>query len=85
MAQFVSGAHIGTSAVRKDFYLNARDANGPKDNIRGQEEEEDESVQNRQPSCWSWLRRRPKVRLRIRKKYSRQRQFRWKKIKPDYS
>ncbi len=34
MTQFVSGAHIGTSAGRKDFYLNARDANEPKDNIR---------------------------------------------------
>jgi hypothetical protein len=79
MAQFVGGAYIGATAVREDFYLNAKHANEPKDNIRGQDT--DEAVAQKT----SWFKKRPKVNLRIRETCTRRGQFRWKKIKPDYS
>jgi hypothetical protein len=79
MAQFVAAAHIGAVVVRENVYTNAQQANESNDNIRAQDE--DETV----PQKKDWLANRPKVKLKIREKRRQRQQFRWKKIKPDYS
>ena len=86
MAQFVAGTYIGVAAVREDVYLNATQYNETKDNIRGLDEDETVPRKKGWFVGWrSWFTRRPKFKLKIRQKSRQRRQFRWKKIKPDYS
>ena len=79
MAQFVGGAYIGATAVRQNFFSNAKYANEPKDQIRAQDEIETVPCKKR------WYEKRPKIKLGIREKQMQRKQFRWKRIKPEYN
>ena len=78
MAQVIGGTYIGAKATRADVFLNAKYANEPKYNIRGQD------VDETGPTEKKWFEKRLKVKVPICKKYVQQRQFGWKRIKPEY-
>lgn len=78
MAHVIGGVYIGAKAARANFFLNAKYANEPKDNIRGQD------VDETGPKKTNWFQKRPQVKVPVHKKYVQRRQFGWKRIKPEY-